>query len=271
MPELPEVETVVRGLRAPLVGHTIQSMWYDWENTINRPSPPEFEARVIGQTIKAVTRRAKYIVIELDDEWLLVHLKMTGRLYVAGTEEQHHVDKWVHVKFGLDGNKELRFSDVRKFGKVYLTDDLKAVTGKIGPEPLDDSFTVEIFKERLKGRSKVIKALLLDQTFIAGIGNIYADEALFRAGIHPTRKSDTLRTDEIESLYTTVRAALSDGIKHEGASINWYRKPDGTEGKSQNHFYVYGREGQPCRTCGHPIEKIRVAQRGTHFCPICQP
>lgn len=271
MPELPEVETVVRGLRAPLVGHTIQSMWYDWERTINRPAPPEFEARVIGQTVKAVWRRAKYIVIELDVDLLLVHLKMTGRLYVTDEDAVHDVDQWVHVKFGLDGGKELRFSDVRKFGKVYLTDDLAAVTGNIGPEPLDDAFTVAVFSERLRGRSKGIKALLLDQTFIAGVGNIYADEALHRAGIHPLRKSDTLGTDEIAALYAMVRAVLNDGIRHEGASINWYRKPDGTPGESQHHFHVYGREGQPCRACGHPIEKMRVAQRGTHFCPICQP
>jgi formamidopyrimidine-DNA glycosylase len=171
----------------------------------------------------------------------------------------------------LDGNKELRFSDVRKFGKVYLTDTLEEVTGAIGPEPLDDAFTVEIFRERLHGRSKVIKALLLDQTFIAGVGNIYADEALHRAGIHPERRSDELSEGEIVSLHDTIRAALFDGVDYEGASISWYRKPDGTAGESQNHFFVYGREGQLCRMCESAIiQKIRVTQRGTHFCPNCQ-
>lgn len=272
MPELPEVETVVRGLRQPLIGHTIQSMWQDWENTIATPHVNEFEQRVIGQTVQGISRRAKYIVIELDTDLLLVHLRMTGRLYVSDADADHAVDKWVHVKFGLDADKELRFSDSRKFGKIYLTDDINTVTGDIGPEPLEDDFTVEIFTERMANRRKMIKPLLLDQTFIAGVGNIYADEALHRAKIHPERTADTLSAEEIKALYNTVRAALNEGIQHEGASINWYRKPDGTKGESQNHFYVYGREGELCRTCQSAlIEKTRVAQRGTHFCPQCQP
>lgn len=272
MPELPEVETVVRGLRQPLIGHTIESMWYDWEKTIATPHVNEFEQRVIGQTVQAISRRAKYIVIELDSDLLLVHLRMTGRLYVADIEEEHQVDKWVHVKFGLDRDKELRFSDSRKFGKIYLTEDIETVTGGIGPEPLDDVFIVELFKQRLQGRSKMIKPLLLDQSFIAGVGNIYADEALHRAKINPQRKADSLTKDEIQSLHQTIRDALSAGIQHEGASINWYRKPDGTKGDSQNHFYVYGQDGELCATCNEAIiEKIWVAQRGTHFCPNCQP
>jgi len=196
---------------------------------------------------------------------------MTGRLYIAAPDEQNDADNWVHFKLTLDNQQELRFSDVRKFGKVYLVDNLEDVTGKLGPEPLEDDFTVEVFKERMEGRSKVIKALLMDQTFIAGVGNIYADEALFRAGIHPKRRSDSLSNDEITKLHETVRAALQAGIQHEGASINWYRKADGTKGNSQDHFFVYGRTGKPCKTCGHAIEKIRVAQRGTHYCPHCQP
>jgi formamidopyrimidine-DNA glycosylase len=272
MPELPEVETVVRGLRAPLIGHTITSMWYDWENSIGLPHVTEFETRIIGQKVTGISRRAKFIVIELDTDLLLVHLRMTGRLYVADAGASNENDRWVHVKFGLDRNRELRFSDSRKFGKVYLTDNLETVTGNIGPEPLEDAFTLEIFRERLGGRGKKIKALLLDQSFIAGVGNIYADEALHRAGIHPERSSDSLTAAEQAALYRTVRAALADGIDYEGASVNWYRKPDGTTGNSQDHFFVYGRDGQMCKTCEqHTIEKIRVAQRGTHFCPHCQP
>lgn len=271
MPELPEVETVVRGLREPLIGHTIESMWYDWERSIGQPHPNEFEARVIGQTVQGIRRRAKFIVVELDADLLLVHLRMTGRLYVAGSDTEHHVDKWVHVKWGLDGGQELRFSDSRKFGKVYLTDNIEDVTAGIGPEPLDDDFTVDVLRQRLAGRSKMIKALLLDQTFIAGVGNIYADEALHRAAIHPERKADSLTEVEIANLYTMIRATLSEGIHYEGASINWYRKPDGTRGSSQNHFFVYGRDGEPCLTCAAAtIQKIRVSQRGTHFCPNCQ-
>jgi len=271
MPELPEVETVVRNLRQPLVGRTIKSMSYDWRSTIHSPQPEEFAVRVIGQQFKRIYRRAKYILCELDTDTLIVHLKMTGRLYVAEREAVHDADRWVHFCLELDEGKELRFSDSRKFGRVYLTDDVNMIIGKLGPEPLDDAFTAEVFAERLNGRKKNIKSLLLDQTFIAGVGNIYADEALHRAGIHPLRNSDKLSQQEIEKLYYTVREALADGIQHEGASINWYRKPDGTKGSSQNHFYVYGRDGQPCLNCGHPIEKIRVAQRGTHFCPVCQP
>lgn len=272
MPELPEVETVVRGLRAPLIGHCIESMWYNWENSIATPHPNEFEQRVIGQTVKAISRRAKYIVIELDSDLLLVHLRMTGRLYVADIAEENEADKWVHVKFGLDRDKELRFSDSRKFGKVYLTDSLDKVTSSIGPEPLDDAFTLDAFKERFKNRNKMIKTLLLDQNFLAGVGNIYADEALHRAKIHPERNANSLKPAEIERLYETIRLVLNMGIDHEGASIDWYRKPDGTRGESQNHFLVYGQDGQICQTCnGALIEKMRLGQRGTHFCPNCQP
>lgn len=271
MPELPEVETVVRGLRQPLIGHTIQSLWCDWEKSIAQPSINEFESRVVGQQVHAITRRAKYIVIHLDHDLLLVHLRMTGRLYVADVDATHTVDKWVHVKFGLDDHKELRFSDARKFGKVYLTDNLEQITGHIGPEPLADSFTVDQFTERLHRRNKQIKPLLLDQTFVAGIGNIYADEALHCAKIHPERCANTLTNQEIVHLHGTIRAVLLRGIQHEGASVNWYRKPDGTKGRSQNHFYVYGQTGSLCQTCETArIEKIKVGQRGTHFCPNCQ-
>ena len=270
MPELPEVETVVRNLRAPLIGHSVQGMWHDWDNTIHSPAPSELADRIVGQTFRAVNRRAKYILCELDHDILVVHLKMTGRLYVAETTAEHDADKWVHFKLALDGDKELRFSDARKFGKVYLTNDILTITGKLGPEPLEDAFTVAVFNERLQGRKKLIKALLLDQTFVAGVGNIYADEALFRAKIHPLRRSDSLTDAEISALHGTIRDALTAGINHEGASINWYRKPDGTQGSFQKHFYVYGRDGEPCASCGTTIEKIRVAQRGTHFCPSCQ-
>ena len=270
MPELPEVETVVRGLRKPLIGHTVQDMWYTWGRTIHSPDPVEFAARISGQTFHAVNRRAKYILCQLDTDTLVVHLKMTGRLYVAGDDAANDADQWVRFGLQLDSGKQLRFSDSRKFGRVYLTDDIATLTGHLGPEPLADDFTPDVFRERLSGRTRIIKALLLDQTFIAGVGNIYADEALHRAKIHPLCRADDLSDEQIEQLYHAVRVVLQAGIDHEGASINWYRKPDGTRGTSQNHFLVYGRTSDPCYACGHPIEKIRVAQRGTHFCPSCQ-
>lgn len=271
MPELPEVETVVRGLRAPLIGRTILGMWTDWEKTIHSPTLQEFAARVTGQTVCSVARRAKYILIELEYDVLVIHLKMSGRLYVASATEQHVADKWVHVRFDLDEGRQLRFSDVRKFGKVYLTHDVRALLAHLGPEPLSDDFTLARFGDSLQGRKRSVKSLLLDQEIVAGIGNIYADEALFRAGIHPNCHPAQLSLEDIALLHRAIRDALAAGIKHEGASINWYRKPDGSKGESQNHLYVYGRENQGCRACGAIINKIRVAQRGTHFCPGCQP
>ncbi len=247
------------------------SLWYDWERTIASPPPQEFAARITGQTFRAASRRAKYILCELDYDVLVVHLRMTGRLYVAEDEARNEADKWVHFRLQLDGGQQLRFSDSRKFGKVYLTDDINSLTGKLGPEPLVDDFTVDVLRQRLSGRRKNIKALLLDQSFIAGIGNIYADESLHLAGIHPLHSADMLTSAQIVALQGTIRDVLNAGIEHEGASIDWYRKPDGTRGAAQNHFYVYGREDEPCLVCGNLIKKMRVAQRGTHFCPVCQP
>ncbi len=270
MPELPEVETVVRGLRPVLVGRTLQGLWCDWPRAVHSPSFEEFADRVRGQRVLAVERRAKYIVIQLEHDYLLVHLKMTGRLYVSPCDRVQDADRWVHVRFPLDGAEELRFSDSRKFGRVYLTSDPARITGDLGPEPLAEAFSAAEFAQRLKLRDKGIKALLLDQTFIAGVGNIYADEALFRARIHPLTRSRDLTDAQITTLYEAVRAALADGIAREGASVNWYRKADGSRGSAQDSLFVYGRDGQPCRVCGTLLQKIRVAQRGTHFCPSCQ-
>jgi formamidopyrimidine-DNA glycosylase len=270
MPELPEVETVVRGLRTPLTGRTFTSTWLDWPNSLVMPAPDAFAASLPGQTIHRLDRRGKYILLTLDTNTLIIHLKMTGRLYVAAPEAAHDADRWVHFRFGLDDGNELRFSDARKFGRVYLAADPAWIVGKLGPEPLDDATTLAVFQERLAGRSGVLKSLLLNQTFLAGIGNIYADEALHRAGIHPRRTADTLTPDEQQRLYDGIRTALNAGIQREGASINWYRKPDGSKGKSQEHFRAYGRTGQPCPTCGTPIERIVIGQRATHFCPTCQ-
>lgn len=271
MPELPEVETVVRGLREPLIGRTVLGVWHDWDKAIREPDVREFAARITGQTVRAIHRRAKYILIELDHDYLVVHLKMTGRLYVTADDAVHDADRWVHVRLQLDNGQQLRFSDARKFGFVALVNDLGAITGKLGPEPLTDDFTVEVLRERTGSHRKAIKALLLDQTFVAGVGNIYADEALYRARIHPLRPADSLNDDELIRLHAAIREALMMGVRTEGASIEWYRKPDGTIGDMQNHFRAYDREGQPCLSCGTSIIKIRVAQRGTHYCPTCQP
>lgn len=271
MPELPEVETVVRGLREPLIGRRIEGMWQDWAPTIHSPAPSAFAARVAGQRVRALGRRGKYILITLEHDTLVIHLKMSGRLYVTAAGEAHEADRWVHVRFDLDGGRQLRFSDLRKFGRVYLTDDVGKLLSHLGPEPLSDDYTLERFRAGMRGRKRAIKSLLMAQEFLAGVGNIYADEALFRAGIHPATRVDLLTDDDAALLHQTVREALLAGIEHEGASISWYRKPDGDKGDSQNHFFVYGRTDLPCRRCGTAINKIRVAQRGTHFCPQCQP
>lgn len=271
MPELPEVETVVRGLRVPLIGRRIEGVWYEQAKVIAMPGAEEFATRIQGQTFRAIQRRAKYIVCQLDTDILAVHLKMTGRLYVQNSAEGQDPDRWVRLRLDLDDHHRLYFSDARRFGRVYLAGDISAFAPDLGPEPLEDDFTVEVLRQRLQGRHRAIKALLLEQSFIAGVGNIYADEALHRAGIHPLRPADTLTESEVTRLHSTIRDALNSGIDYEGASINWYRKPDGEPGESQKHFYVYGKTGEPCSRCGQPIEKIRVVQRGTHFCPACQP
>jgi formamidopyrimidine-DNA glycosylase len=271
MPELPEVETTVRGIRPHLERRTITGVWMDWTRGLATPDPITFKARIVGQTVQIVSRRAKYIVIHLDHAVLLIHLKMTGRLYVVPDAFEGDADRWVHFRFQLDNGHQLRFSDSRKFGRVYLVDDMDEVTGHLGPEPLTDDFTLDVFSDLIHKRSGILKALLLNQEFVAGIGNIYADEALHMAHIHPKRTADTLTDDEIERLYNGIRQALQAGIDREGASIGWYRKPDGSKGTAQDGLLAYGRTGESCRTCDVGfIEKITVGQRSTHYCPNCQ-
>ncbi len=274
MPELPEVETVVRALRKPLVGRTITDAIFpkDPGRTVNMP-PALMAQRIAGQRIEQITRRAKYLVFHLDTDTLVVHLKMTGHLYVLPPAETSAFDRWVRVRFALDNGRELRFSDARRFGRVYLCHRPEEVFPNLGPEPLDETFTLGVFRQQLAGRKGVLKSLLLNQAFIAGVGNIYADEALHIARLHPLRTADSLSETEIARLYNGIRQALNEGVRYEGASVNWYRKPDGTRGDSQNHLRVYREHGhldRPCPDCGGPITKIRVGQRGTHFCPICQ-
>jgi len=270
MPELPEVETVVRGLRGPLAGRTILGAQYDYPGGLVRPDGPIFTARIAGQPVREVSRRGKYVVISLDPDTLIIHLKMTGRLYVVPDEAVEQADRWVHFTFQLDNARQLRFSDARKFGRVYLVDDPAEVVGALGPEPLADDFTLDAFRARLARRSGALKPLLLNQQVVAGIGNIYADEALYLARLHPLRRADTLNDDEVAALYAAIRQVLADGVTREGASVNWYRKPDGTKGSAQLGLNVYGHAGEPCPRCGAPILKTVVGQRGTHLCPACQ-
>lgn len=275
MPELPEVETVVVGLRAPLTGRTLQTAIFPKDpGRMTNLDPQHLAERIAGQTVLAITRRAKYIVVRLTNDTMLVHLKMTGRLYVRAATEPDISDAYLRVRFPLDNGDELRFSDVRKFGRVLLAADPATILPALGPEPLEDAFTLKAFTARLTGRKAILKSLLLDQKFIAGVGNIYADEALFLARLHPLRAADTLTKPEIKRLHGAIRQTLSDGVRNQGASINWYRKEDGSKGEQQEHLLVYHDPRQEkdkrCVTCGSPIQTIRVGQRGTHFCPQCQ-
>ena len=269
MPELPEVETFVRALRLPLVGRTIIGVRNDWPRHIVVPPPAELAERVAGRRIEAVDRRGKYLVFTLsDDETLIIHLKMSGHLSVVPAETPP--DRYAHTVFALDDGRELRFRDTRKFGRVYLVHDPAAILGPLGPEPLAGEFTAGELAALLARRKRVLKPLLLDQTFIAGIGNIYADEALYYAGLRPTRRSDSLTDGEIVALHDAIRKVLALGIDREGASISTYVKADGEMGDMQNAVAVFRRTGQSCYTCGGPIERIVLGGRSTHFCPNCQ-
>jgi len=269
MPELPEVETIVRGLRAPLIGHRISAAKVYWKRTIAQPSAAAFERQLPGLQIVDITRRAKYLVFELQraktTAFMLVHLRMSGRLEV--TTGQRSIDKHDRVVFDLDDGSQLHFNDTRKFGRIHLVPDPQEVTALLGPEPLDDDFTLAAFKHMLMQRSGRLKPLLLDQKFIAGLGNIYVDEALWLARLHPLRSADTLSDKESRALYQSIRRALRDGIQRNGATIDWVYPA----GEYQNHFRVYDRAGEPCRRCKRPIQRIVVGQRGTHFCAHCQP
>jgi formamidopyrimidine-DNA glycosylase len=270
MPELPEVETIMRNLRQgnhapPLPGSRIARATIRWPRHIAEPSPASFRRRIRGRTIENLSRRGKYFVLQLDHGSLLIHLKMSGDLYMA--EASTPSGSHEHTIFHLDHGWDLRFNDARKFGRVYLLEDPQTVLGRLGPEPLDSSFTPQLLETRLRGRRRTLKPLLLDQSFLAGLGNIYADEALHRARLHPLRRSDSLDFDEICALRQGIQDTLQSGLQHNGASIDWvYRGGD-----FQNHFRVYQRAGEPCPVCSTPIERIVVGQRGTHYCPACQP
>jgi len=269
MPELPEVETIARGLRGPLMGRQITGVHVGWENLVARPTVEEFKRRLVGQRILGVKRRGKYLVVALSSgQSLIVHLRMTGRLLIKNRGDE--LDKHDHLIFELDDGKELRFNEVRKLGRVYLVDDEDEILGELGPEPLGDDFTLADFAALLSGRRGMIKPLLLNQRFMAGIGNIYADEALFAARIHPERRTDTLTVEEIERLYRAIRQVLAQGIQNRGTTISDYLDAEGREGENQEYLEVFRRAGQPCPRCGTPIERTVVGGRGTYFCPKCQ-
>ena len=282
MPELPEVETIIRKLQRgePVeegqpaypspVGCGITQAWADWPNSI-RPSIKSVTRTLPGHRIQSLGRRGKYLVFTLAPpageplRFLIIHLKMSGRIEVLKTGTRRH--KHVHFTCTFDTGYTLHFNDARKFGRVYCVNELQDVTGHLGPEPLEPAFTLRKFRPLIAKKSGGLKALLLNQTFIAGVGNIYADEALWRAKLHPFFRAADLEDAQVAALHKAIRASLQEGIKHNGAAIDWVYP----EGNYQNFFRVYGRTGQPCRRCRTPIEHTLVGQRSTHFCPRCQP
>jgi formamidopyrimidine-DNA glycosylase len=271
MPELPEVETVAHDLRGQLVGRRFVSATVLWPRTLAMPPLEEVEARLQGREVIAVGRRGKYLLMHLDDgQTLVAHLRMTGRLSIVAADSPLLEDKHTRAWFGLAGGDALVFNDSRKFGRIWLAERLEDVVGKLGPEPLAWDLTPEDFAARIRRRKVAVKALLLDQTVVAGVGNIYADESLYRAGIHPLRKASTLTDAEAGRLYDALREVLNEAIQKRGTLLRDYRTPYGEDGYFQNDLRVYGKVGMPCPRCGEPIERIRVTQRSTHFCPKCQ-
>lgn len=270
MPELPEVETIRRALRnggrggESLIGRRVVGSHLLWERTLAEPDPSEFHERIFGQSIEDIGRRGKFLLLNLSPDTLLFHLRMSGDLVVEPQSEppaRHH-----RLMLDLDNGDRLAFNDTRKFGRAWLVSDPTSALGQLGPEPLDGDLTPAEFYQRLHARRRQLKPLLLDQTFIAGLGNIYTDEALHLARLHPQVISNTLSRAESDLLWSSIQQVLSEGIRRQGASIDWvYRGGD-----FQNHFNVYQRTGNPCPVCGTPIERILVGQRGTHFCSNCQ-
>ena len=303
MPELPEVETVARDLQRWIAGAQITGVEVRWDRTIRHPLPPErFAEELRGSVIQRVGRRAKSVLIQLaDGRVMTVALRMTGALLVAdpGTPD----DRYARVVFRLADGRELRYRDVRKFGRIGLFEGgslrVRRVAGRRGlaearrrrakvreaaapyrvgdvfarhgPEPLSPSFSARRLSDRLAGRSARLKTLLLDQSFIAGIGNIYADEALWLARLSPLRAADTLSQAEVGRLHRSIRKVLRQGITNRGASFSDYVGADGEPGENAERLTVYGRTGAPCLRCGRPIQRLVIGQRSTHFCPYCQP
>jgi len=271
MPELPEVETICIALRnggrggVSIIGSRVEDSHLLWEGSLAKPTSLEFRERILGQIVRDVGRRGKYILMQFSEDTLLIHLRMSGDLVVEMQTEPvaaHH-----RMMLDLDGGIRLAFNDTRKFGRIWLVADPQTVVGNLGPEPLNGDFTPQVLHKRLQAHRRQLKPLLLDQNFIAGLGNIYTDEALHRARLHPLLISNTLNSSQSKNLWFSIRQVLKEGIQRQGASIDWvYRGGD-----FQNYFSVYQRTGDPCSTCGAPIQRILVGQRGTHFCVNCQP
>ncbi|MCK1991811.1 DNA-formamidopyrimidine glycosylase [Peribacillus muralis] len=274
MPELPEVETVRRTLEQLVLGKEIKEVSVFWPKIIKAPEPFEqFQDALKGQTIHEIGRRGKFLIFTLDEYSMVSHLRMEGKYGVHQKEEPY--DKHTHVIFTFTDDSELRYRDVRKFGTMHLftkgEEFERLPLLHLGPEPLSSDFTVEGLRAKLAKTNRKIKPVLLDQTVVVGIGNIYVDESLFRSGIHPERIASSLSLEEIKKLHAEIIATLGEAVEKGGSTIRSYINSQGQIGMFQLELNVYGRKGEDCKTCGTPLEKLVVAGRGTHICPVCQP
>jgi formamidopyrimidine-DNA glycosylase len=269
MPELPEVESVRRQIAPVLEGRRLEHVEID-DVRLTRPEDPlEIAAELTGERVEQVDRRGKYLVVRFaSGRALLIHLRMTGSLLREPAEATH-----VRAVLQLDDGSTVGYRDVRRFGTWLLLEpgELEPYLGaRLGEEPLVAAFTAKGLGERLEGRRAPLKAALLDQRTLAGLGNIYVDEALWYAKLHPLRPAGSLERDELRRLHRAIRKALELGIARQGSTLSDYRLPDGSEGGMQKEFRAYGRTGEPCDRCGTPLEKTRVGGRGTWYCPNCQ-
>ncbi len=269
MPELPEVETTANELRPGLLGRRVIDVHILWEGAVATPSPPEFARRLQGRRILGTGRRGKFLLFPLDGgDTLIIHLRMTGHLGIVRSAEP--LPQHVRLVFALDNGYDLRFRDARKFGRAYLVADPEEVLGRLGPEPLAGAFTPEVLQRQLGRRAAPVKSLLLDQRLVAGLGNIYADEALFYAGIHPRRPGKSLTPSEGQRLHAAIQRVLTEAIADGGTSLDSYRRPDGSQGGHAVRLAVFRKSGLPCPRCRTPIARIVLGGRSTHFCPHCQ-
>lgn len=274
MPELPEVETVRRSLLPVVLEKPIETVDVHYERILQNISVPEFKRRVQGNQFLDITRRGKYLIFSLENDLELVaHLRMTGRL-IFFSDHSIPLAKHTSVVFGFGSQGALRFEDVRKFATLDLVPKGEYQTIKglytLGVEPLSDEFSLASFRKLVQNRSAKIKGLLLDQTKIAGIGNIYADESLFLAQIHPEREASSLNAEEIKRLHKAIRDVLEVAIANQGTTFRDYRTGYGQEGSFQNKLQIYGKKGEKCPRCGVNLKHKKVAGRTSHFCPACQ-
>jgi len=273
MPELPEVETVKRTLQPKLTGLKFIDVQILLPKIIRTPDPDEFKEKITGKKILKINRRGKYLLFNLNDGLnLVIHLRMTGSLVICRSDEP--LSKYTHLVMVLENGFHLRFADMRQFGRIWLVPatsmDNLAGYKNLGIEPLEAIFTISYLKKELKRRHVRIKPLLLDQTFIAGLGNIYTDEVLHRAKINPERLATTLSPREIAHLYHAIRDVLQEGIENRGTTVRDFIDGNGRPGSYQELLRVYNREGKPCCHCGHHIVRKKIGGRSSYFCPACQ-